>query len=216
LKSFDFKGYIDELIKVIIFDSLIGNSDRHQENWGIIIYSKEAVRLYNREAKKKTYKYLHRLVFKFFGWIFKNFPNIPNPLKIKFHSLMPNKFAPIYDSGSCLGRELLDDKVNQMLTDENQLQSYIKRGTSEIHWKGKKVSHFELIRKIAKQNSEVVISEIQRIKTIFKEAEISKIVYDIDKQLPDDKLDFRLPECRKKLIIKMISLRYTELIKILD
>jgi len=216
LKSFDFKGYINDLIKIIIFDSLIGNSDRHQENWGIIIYSKEAVKLYKKEAKNKTYKYFHRILLKLFGWIFENLPYIPNPLKIKFHSLMPNKFAPIYDSGSCLGRELLDEKVKQMLSDENQLQTYIKRGTSEIHWKGKKISHFELIRKISKHYPDVVKAEIQRIKSIFTEAEISRIINDIDKQLPTDKLEYKLPEDRKKLMIKMVSLRYIELIKILD
>jgi hypothetical protein len=216
LKSFDFATYINEVIKIIIFDSLIGNGDRHQENWGIIIYSKEAINLYNKEAKNKRYKYFHRLLLKMFGWIFENFPNMPNPLKIKFHSLMPNKFAPIYDSGSCLGRELLDDKVKQMLLDENLITAYIKRGTSEIHWKREKVSHFELIQKIAEHYPDVVKAEIQRIKSIFNEAEISRIINDIDKSLPSDKLDFKLPDDRKKLMIKMVSLRFSELNKILD
>lgn len=216
LKSFDFKAYINELIKVIIFDSLVGNSDRHQENWGIIIYSQEAINLYKKEAKNKSHKYFHRLLLKLIGWMFENLPYLPNPKKIKFHSLMPNKFAPIYDSGSCLGRELLDEKVEQMLLDENQLNAYIKRGTSEIHWKGKKVSHFELIRKISKQYPDVVKTEIQRISSIFNLEEISRIVNEIDRPLPSDKLDFKLPDDRKRLMIKMVSLRYSQLIKILD
>jgi hypothetical protein len=193
LKSFDFKGYINDIIKIIIFDSLIGNSDRHQENWGIIIYSNEAVKLYYTEAKNKAYKYFHRLLLKLTGWIFENLPNMPTPFKVRFHSMMPNKFAPIYDSGSCLGRELLEEKVEQMLTDENQLHTYIKRGTSEIHWKGKKLSHFELIRNLSKEYPEVVKPEILRVKALFSEAKISLLVNAIDEQLPPDKQEFRLP-----------------------
>ncbi|WP_310558493.1 hypothetical protein [Flavobacterium sp.] len=32
-----FENYINNIIEIIIFDSIVGNSDRHQENWGIII-----------------------------------------------------------------------------------------------------------------------------------------------------------------------------------
>jgi hypothetical protein len=216
LKSFNFNSYIDEIIRIIIFDSLIGNGDRHQENWGIIIYSKEAIQTYHKEAKNKKYKYFHRLLLKMFGWIFENLPSLPNPLKIMFHSLMPNKFAPIYDSGSCLGRELRDAKVKQMLSDEKQILSYILKGTSEIHWKGKKVSHFELIKKISEKHPEIVKTEIQRIKSIYNESNISKIITDVDIKLPQDKGEFKLPEERKKLMIKMVSLRFKELSKLLD
>jgi hypothetical protein len=216
LKSFDFKGYIVELIKIIIFDSLIGNGDRHQENWGIITYNKEAVVLYNRESKNKENHFFPRLLFRIFGWILEYIPNLPLPIRIKLHSLMPNKFAPIYDSGSCLGRELLDDKVEQLLSDERQLIGYINRGTSEIHWHGKKISHFELIKNISKEYPEEVKTEIHRVKEIYNEKEISRIVMEIDKQLPKDKFEFKLPDNRKELIVKMISLRLGELIKILN
>lgn len=216
LKSFEFKDYIQELVKVIIFDSLIGNGDRHQENWGIITYNIEALKLYQREAKNKSNDFLHSFYLKLFIFILKRYPNFSKKLKVKFHRLIPNKFAPIYDSGSCLGRELLDEKVVQMLNDENQLKAYIRRGTSEIHWDGKKISHFDLIRRIKETHNDEVISEISRIKEIYKELEISKIVENIDENLPENKYQFGLPEDRKNLIIKMVSLRYEELIKILD
>lgn len=216
LKSFDFKGYIVELIKIVIFDSLISNGDRHQENWGIITSNKEAINFYTRASKNKGNPFILRMALKLFIWALKHFPSLPMPFKVKLHNLMPNKFAPIYDSGSCLGRELLDEDVKQLLSNEMQLIRYINRGKSEIHWLGKKISHFELIKNISKEYHEEVKTEILRVKEIYNEKEISRIVMEIDKQLPKDKLEFELPENRKELIVKMISLRFGELIKILD
>lgn len=58
------------------------------------------------------------------------------------------QFAPIYDSGCCLGREHTDDKVLKMLSDSQMIEAYIRKGESEIHWEGniKKRKHFELIQ----------------------------------------------------------------------
>lgn len=216
LKSFDFKDYISELIRIIVFDSLIGNGDRHQENWGIITYNKEALELYRRESKNRSHRLINRLYFRLLVSILKHFPNISKKAKIKLHSLLPNVFAPIYDSGSCLCRELLDNKVGQLLKDEQQLKAYIRRGTSEIHWEGEKISHFDLIRNIHNQYPEEIDAEIRRIESIFNETEIASIVDDVDKHLPEDKMQFCLPEDRKELIFKVVSLRYKELIKILN
>ena len=74
---------------------------------------------------------------------------------------MPNKFAPIYDSGSCLGRELLDDRVVQMLGDEDLIYQYVEKGKSEIHWNNEKKSHFDLIKNILKKFPNEVKSEIK-------------------------------------------------------
>ena len=216
LKSFDFGKYVNEIIKIIIFDSLIGNGDRHQENWGIITYNKEAISFYKKESKNLSYKFFIRTLLSATGWVFENFPKFSSRMKIKLHSLMPNRFAPIYDSGSCLGRELLEERVQQLLKDDKQLLLYIEKGTSEIHWEGKKLSHFDLIKNIAIQYKTEVETEIKRIKGLYNDSEVTRIVMDIDKNLPDDKKQYGLPLNRKELIIKMINLRYKELIKLLD
>lgn len=36
LSEFSLENYIKNIIEIIVFDSIIGNSDRHQENWGIL------------------------------------------------------------------------------------------------------------------------------------------------------------------------------------
>lgn len=49
IESFNLGEQIEDIIKTIIFDSIIGNSDRHQENWGFITPYKET-ELTNEEA----------------------------------------------------------------------------------------------------------------------------------------------------------------------
>lgn len=41
LKFFDAEFFIDDFVKMLVFDAIIGNSDRHQSNWGIIRYQEE-------------------------------------------------------------------------------------------------------------------------------------------------------------------------------
>lgn len=40
LKAYDAAFYIEDFIRTLIFDAIIGNSDRHQSNWGIILSTK--------------------------------------------------------------------------------------------------------------------------------------------------------------------------------
>lgn len=216
LESFDFNNYINEIIKIIIFDSLIGNSDRHQENWGIIAFNKAAVEKYRSLVKKGDINFFTNVFLRLNVWVMKNYPKLSSHWKIKFHHLMPNIFAPIYDSGSCLGREKLDENVKQSLKDEMQLSAYIRRGKSEIHWNHEKITHFQLIKNIMELYPNVVKTEIQRIRNIYNVEEISKIIYEIDKNLPPEKANYKLPEDRKKLMIKIVSLRFEELSKLLN
>ena len=63
-----------------------------------------------------------------------------------------------------------EEKVNQMLTDKVQLEAYINRGQSEIHWKGEhgKQKHFELLDKIAGFGyGNVIAKEINRIRELY-------------------------------------------------
>jgi len=45
--------FIENIIQIIIFDSIIGNGDRHQENWGIITEYNEVIKSIEEIAKKK-------------------------------------------------------------------------------------------------------------------------------------------------------------------
>ena len=178
--------FIRDIISIIVFDSIIGNEDRHQENWSIIVSQKSVDR----------------------STIFKR----------KQTSLEPTySFAPIYDSGSSMGRELTDSKVAQMLTDSVQLEAYIKRGQSEIHWKGEKgkQKHFDLISKISDSGyKDIVLDIISSIKKQYSKDSIINIINNIDNCLPDEHITLKIPKVRKDFLIKLVTLRFKKLFEL--
>ncbi len=218
LNEYRLKDQMEHLVKTIVFDSLIGNGDRHQENWGFIIpnlegknektdVNMEMERIKNRLVDSKPY----RLFVKFFpiGYRTKDIDNRMDSLK--------GTFAPIYDSGSCLGRELVDDRVDQMLKDSQTLEAYVNRDRCEIRWENKKISHFNLIKRIKDETryQKIVHSEIERIIKLFNKESIKIIIENIDKRLPSYLFQYKLPDKRKELIEKFIVLRFEKLTKVL-
>jgi protein-tyrosine-phosphatase len=120
--------------------------------------------------------------------------------------------APIYDSGSSLGRELTDERVMLLLENETELNRYISRGSSEIHWNGKKLNHFDLILEIAGTNyGNFVNATIKRVVNLFDEQKLTEMLYAIDQMVPEPYYSYKIPEHRKKLIFKIITLRFERL-----
>jgi hypothetical protein len=196
-RFFNLDRFINNVIEIIIFDSIIGNGDRHQENWGIITDYKIPPLL-----EKKNNPFL-RMLYKI------------GIIKVKnITYFQDGDFSPIYDSGSCLGRELEDAKVIQMIRDNNMLENYINKGVSEIHWDGKKLTHFELIRVISTLYPEYISKSIKRTKARYDDKSLSDIVNHIDDELPESLIEKKLPAERKELIIKLITSRYHHLINL--
>ena len=125
--------------------------------------------------------------------------------------IMPSTFSQIYDSGSCLGREIEDNRVIKMLTDKNMLEAYINRGKAEIRWENKHLSHFELIEKVKNEYPSVVNAIIDVVVNRFNEQRIREIVSNIDRELPENLNIHKLPDERKELISKIITLRLNKL-----
>lgn len=211
IDSFNFSQYINDIIKTIIFDSIIGNSDRHQENWGFItpyketeINTQQANILFNKLKNKfKTIKEALKKIDADSNSVF----------KVKILK-MEGVYAPIYDSGCCLGREKTEDAVKQMLNDKIMLDSFINRGKSEIRWgeKGDKLNHFELVRNIREEFPDIVNEAINNIISLYDENKIRDIVFNIDKELPRElQEDYGLSSNRKELIFKLINERFLRL-----
>jgi hypothetical protein len=167
-------------------------------------------------AKKGIKGFLAKSLFFFLGITSKTNRDEAAKLVKDLHLYMPGTFSQIYDSGSCLGRELDNDKIKQMLSDNSMTDAYIRRGLSEIHWEGKKLNHFELIKKINKIYPEVVKRAIDRIKGRYKDIEIENCIDNIDSKLPYLFEEHKLPIQRKEFVIKLIALRVKTLLRLVE
>lgn len=216
LKYYRLSRYIGNIIEIIILDSIIGNGDRHQENWGIITEYSEVAKMLEEIAQREKKGFLEKSLFALLGLTSKDKRDETDKFVNEFRLKMPGKFSQIYDSGSCLGREHGDDRIMQMLTDKSMLEAYIRRGVSEIHWGGKKINHFELVGKINKIYPDVVKRTISRVKLKFNEPEIRICIENIDLKLPRELEENKLPIQRKEFVIKLIALRVHKLLKFIE
>jgi len=223
LKSFTLGDYITNIIEIIVFDSIIGNSDRHQENWGII--TKQKIKLekklenenLSKSEERSFYRKIRRLARRFFTDENKEFERIIKDSNYEVKFEISHKFAPIYDSGCCLGREYTDEKLLKMLNDSQMVNSYINRGESEIHWEGylNKRKHFELVLHLLEEYPTETKNYILRVKESYKPEVINQIINNIDENVPDNLINFKLSPTRKQLMFKLVTLRIENLIKLL-
>lgn len=214
LKYFQLGHYISNIIEIIVLDSIVGNGDRHQENWGIITDYNEVIQELEYIAKKKEKGFFEKSLFAIMAITTKAKRDDAEKLVKEFNLKMPGKFSQIYDSGSCLGRELDDEKVKQMLKDQNMIESYIRKGVSEIHWEGEKLNHIDLIQKLQLIYPEIVKDIISRVKKNYLQEKIKSCISNIDEKLPPEFAQFKLPTERKEFMVELISLRIQHLLDI--
>lgn len=221
---FNFNNYIENIIEIIIFDSIIGNSDRHQENWGIIMYYRNSIDKIDEELSSSKMKFwkkidmkLNRFLNEFFILLHKEKREIGR-VNLKLHSNVTlHKFAPIYDSGCCFGRERDDEWVKKAIEDSQMIEAYIRKGESEIHWEGhlKKRKHFELIELLLDNYPTETKKYIERVKENYNSESIKEIIENIDINVPTDLINFKLSKTRKQLMFKLVTLRIEKLIQYL-
>ncbi len=214
LETFKLNNYIEHIIEIIIFDSLIGNGDRHQENWAFInqiTLTTSSIIEIEKSVKHGTFENLPRII----KWIYKrlfDFDKMEMNAEgnaVKLYWQKTKDFAPIYDSGSSLGRELTEEKVNSMLANETELTSYLNRGVSEIHWEQAKLNHFDLITRLHDSAyNETVCKILERVISKFDSQAIENIITHIDDNVPLNLIQYKLNEARKRLILKLVNLRF--------
>lgn len=217
LNEFSLGNYIENIIEIIVYDSIIGNSDRHQENWGILSTYEQDENIV-KEQISGTFDKMKMKIKK----LSKNNPKEEAKIHAKMNSQYVSytynyQFAPIYDSGCCLGREREDSWVEKAINDSQMIGSYISKGESEIHWEGylKKRKHFELIELLLKHYPAETRKFIIRVKEIYNSESIKQIIKNIDVNVPKDLINFKLSESRKQLMFKLVTLRIEKLIQYL-
>ena len=128
-----------QFAEYLILDAVIGNTDRHSENWGVL--------------KRLT---------------------VPDSVE---------SIAPSYDHGSSLGRELSDERREQLLA-ENGAGRYMERGRGQIFRHGsrrRRPSPLQLIRLEAPEYPDLFRGALAKLDSL-EESSLSQIVDSV----PDD------------------------------
>ncbi|MBL4561241.1 MAG: hypothetical protein JKX79_09685 [Labilibaculum sp.] len=220
LIEFNLEKYIIHIIEIIVFDSIIGNSDRHQENWGTITYFKIALEKIESELNFGKNNFLQKIIKKISKIATEAYMNMSDKQKVEKPEILkaqnviaPSSFSPIYDSGCCLAREKEDNKIFEMLKNNQMIEAYIKNGSSEIRWCGrdKKINHFDLVSLVMVNFEPEVKKIISRVKEKYNNEIIKNIIENIDSELPDMLKAFKLSAQRKELMYKLITLRLEKL-----
>lgn len=219
LKSFELSNTEKDLVEMLVFDAIIGNSDRHQENWGFISDFKKTLDEINQKLQDD------KSVLKKFGLRIKRVlakaaqemssdgdlrsPNMQKNILKTQSSIISTSFSPIYDSGCCLGRELEDDKIKKMLTNEIMVEKYVFRGQAEVRWKEgfKKPKHFHLLKELKSEFKSLYKEINEKINDRYSFKDLETLILNIDSNLPEKLSNFKLPDNRKMLMLKLIPLR---------
>ncbi len=211
--------HIPSLIDVIIFDCIIGNSDRHQENWGFvreyieIPLNEEDIKRLERNNESNLVEKVRSL------FTSKRKEEIENRRKkngvIRININNSTKFAPIYDSGCCLGREKLEEEIIKMNNDDLLIERYVNKGKSEIHWEGNKINHFQLLQNLLFLHTDLITNKLREIRERYNIKSLREVINKIDDSLPDFCNDYKLTDDRKEVIAKIVDLRIEKLLSLL-
>ena len=221
LDYFKLTQYLPFFFQTLLFDAIIGNTDRHQENWAFIgktTLITTALAQVEQDVKAKGFKKLPWLIKLLYRSIIdKKKDELTQDGNIyKLINTKVAKTAPIYDSGSSLARELTNERVDVLLQNEDELKRYFENGKSELHWESKKLTHYELIKELLNSSYSEDVINAKKFLQKWDQDLIKDILTQIDVQVPKKWEDYRIPENRKKLILKLLTLRYDKLSQLLN
>lgn len=218
LQIFKLEHFIDKFLEVLVFDALIGNSDRHQENWAFIRTAttiSKSIDEVETVIKSSDFEKLPALLKKLLGFatIKGNKTELRPEAKIIKLRLGKNiRFAPIYDSGSSLCRECTDEKIESMLISHVEVEGYLRKGLSEIHWEKEKINHFDLLKNIlVTEYGQILRPIIQKVVQNYNEKGLINVLNTMDVDVPEEFTSVKIPQKRKEIIIKLVSLRAQKL-----
>lgn len=152
---YDVKELKEFFWNMFIADSLVGNFDRHNGNWGFLI----------NETLKKI------------------------------------EIAPIYDCASCLYPQLTDNKMKEIIDDDDEMDARVLVfPTSAIKVNDKKINYFEFINSLKNSDCNEALVKI------FPKIDMKKI-NDIIDETP------YISDIRKEFYKKILKMRYDKILK---
>lgn len=239
LKALNREQLIEEFLKMFIFDGLTGNSDRHTENWALLFQNQmmSQVEQSEKEANGKEVNNLMvvialAIVIGVLYYMSKK-PVIKDNSKNDDDSIkkassksseseeLRKPLRPIldfriglcnlYDLSSCLGHELLEEKVAATVSNNEAVAKYIRGGKQEIMWEDKKLPHFEFLKQVQAVHPRRFQRIATEIITQYSLDSITALIQRIDVNLPDLYAEYRLSPERKLLMIQLLDARMNQL-----
>ena len=205
LDKYGYGAFINDFIDILIFDSIIGNRDRHQSNWGFIHKRTQTI-----ECAEDGGKYIRKVI--------KKLKNSKQDKKENLEDVSKDVMSPIYDSGCCLGRELSEESIKIRLSDDISFDGFIRKSQAELRrddMPTKKVSHFDLLQYVMNLNDSYKQFVEKRIKEIcdkYEEKEIINIIENLESCVPcKSKLLCGMSSERKQFVVKVICCRIGKL-----
>lgn len=201
------------VLKCWLFDLIIGNGDRHSENWAVV-----------RKRRAKTHENILQSIRERAEQLRADsiiLEQKVNDILEECHELeLRNKkyyyrLGQIYDSGSSLGRELTEERLSQMLRDKRMFDAYLNRSKGDIsvrHLDHRKyLEDFILFKE---DYYDLMAEHIAELSTALKDKnELKAIVYNIDADvrayIPEE---YHLSEERKELIYRLVYERIKRMI----
>lgn len=204
-KVSEFNELMVNFNKMIIFDCLIGNTDRHTENWAFIKREKHELEVDEQNPNSRVT--LSKKLWDKIMTVTKNKSDSDDTPKILHNKTYT--FSPIFDSGCCLGREIREEDIHKFTDDK--ILSYILKGKSEIRWKEQQLKFIELAECIKEQNVDILRGIWMNICKEYSEGALEDLVMHIDSKLNKNVQASRLTLQRKELIIKILKERFKKL-----
>lgn len=212
--------YRHKIIECLVLDAIIGNTDRHSENWAIISryedgkgndsYKDESWNSSsldpNDKIKEPLKKKEENLVSLVKTERVAREGNIPNRKWDRQHT----RLAPIYDSGSSLGREYQDDKLKEMLEEDATLDKYIKGGHPDIQIKegGTRRTFLECIEDLCQDYRDDMKCIFEQNISQIDSKQIDEMLDTVDQDAKDIiPMELCLSSTRKSFISRLVNKR---------
>ena len=138
-----FEHFIDNYTEIMLFDALIGNTDRHTENWAFIRKFSIEIEQKEQSLTQNYFKKIFNEMNRFAKFIATHEIGLADIQGIK----ADYSFSPIYDSGSCLGREIAEDDITNFLKDKQRMAAYIIVANLKFYGKVNRLSYFNSFKK---------------------------------------------------------------------
>lgn len=193
-KALNVDGAEEWWAKILAFDALIGNTDRHPQNWGFLFdYS---------PSFSRSWSLLEWLLYRF-----KRTGTWPKDARVRV------SLAPAFDNATSLGYEILEEKLERM-SQPARLERYVNKGTHHCDWshpsgKGNR-QHFNLCATYAREYPNVLFA--MRGVTEWQEVDVRHIL----ESCTTFDVRPKFTEARAEFVLALLSTRRKKLLEALE